>query len=69
MACLPRFVIPDQPQHLIVRGNNRSDIFCAGADYNLVSQGGIFYNDLLTIAASWRRWRVPSSYRSRSMKR
>jgi len=33
MARLPRFVIPDQPQHVIVRGNNRSDIFCAGADY------------------------------------
>lgn len=33
MARLPRFVIPDQPQHVIVRGNNRSDIFCADADY------------------------------------
>ena len=33
MARLPRFVIPDQPQHVIVRGNNRSEIFCADADY------------------------------------
>lgn len=33
MARLPRFVIPDQPQHVIVRGNNRTEIFCADADY------------------------------------
>jgi putative transposase len=33
MARLPRFVIPDQPQHVIIRGNNRSNIFCADADY------------------------------------
>lgn len=33
MARLPRFVIPDQPQHVIVRGNNRAEIFCADADY------------------------------------
>jgi putative transposase len=33
MARLPRFVIPGQPQHVIVRGNNRSDIFCADEDY------------------------------------
>ena len=33
MARLPRFVIPGQPQHVIVRGNNRSEIFCADADY------------------------------------
>jgi putative transposase len=33
MARLPRFVIPGQPQHVIVRGNNRSEIFCAEADY------------------------------------
>jgi putative transposase len=33
MARLPRFVIPDQPQHVIVRGNNRCEIFCADADY------------------------------------
>ena len=33
MARLPRFVIPDQSQHVIVRGNNRSEIFCSDADY------------------------------------
>lgn len=25
MARLPRFVIPGQPQHVILRGNNRTD--------------------------------------------
>lgn len=34
MARLPRFVIPDQPQHVIVRGNNRNEIFCTEADYH-----------------------------------
>ncbi len=34
MARLPRFVILGQPQHVIVRGNNRSEIFCADADYH-----------------------------------
>jgi len=33
MARLPRFVIADQPQHIIVRGNNREPIFYADADY------------------------------------
>jgi len=33
MARLPRFVIPNQPQHVIVRGNNRAEIFCTEADY------------------------------------
>ena len=33
MARLPRFVLPGQPQHVIVRGNNRTEIFCADADY------------------------------------
>ena len=33
MARLPRFVIPGQPQHVILRGNNRTEIFCADADY------------------------------------
>ena len=33
MARLPRFVIPGQPQHAIVRGNNRVPIFCADEDY------------------------------------
>jgi putative transposase len=34
MARLPRFVIPDQPQHVILRGNNRAETFCADADYS-----------------------------------
>lgn len=38
MARLPRFVIPGQPQHVIVRGNNRSEIFCADADYRFYLQ-------------------------------
>ncbi len=33
MARLPRLIVPGQPQHFIVRGNNRSEIFCAEADY------------------------------------
>ena len=33
MARLPRLVIPDQPQHVIVRGNNREPIFLANEDY------------------------------------
>ena len=43
MARLPRFVIPDQPQHVIVRGNNRTEIFCAEADYK-------FYLEKLQLA-------------------
>ena len=34
MARLTRFVIPDQPQHVILRGNNRAEIFSADADYS-----------------------------------
>ncbi len=33
MARLPRFVIPGQPQHIIVRGINREAIFCQEEDY------------------------------------
>ena len=33
MARLPRYVIPNQPQHIIQRGNNRQVIFVADADY------------------------------------
>lgn len=33
MARLPRFVIADQPQHIIMRGNNREPIFYTDADY------------------------------------
>jgi len=45
MARLPRFVIPDQPQHVILRGNNRTEIFCAEADYQ-------FYLDKLRQACT-----------------
>lgn len=31
----PRFTLPDQPQHVIQRGNNRSAIFGAELDYRL----------------------------------
>lgn len=33
MARLPRFALPGQPQHVILRGNNRQEIFCADDDY------------------------------------
>ena len=33
MARLPRFNLPGQPQHVIVRGNNREPIFYADEDY------------------------------------
>ncbi len=33
MARLPRFVIPGQPQHVIVRGINREAIFYKPEDY------------------------------------
>ena len=33
MARLPRFMLPGQPQHIIVRGNNREPIFYAEEDY------------------------------------
>ena len=43
MARLPRFNVPGQPQHVIVRGNNRSEIFCADEDYR-------FYLEKLQLA-------------------
>jgi putative transposase len=33
MARLPRFIIPGQPQHVILRGNNHTAIFSEEADY------------------------------------
>ena len=44
MARLPRFVILGQPQHIIQRGNNRQDIFCAEEDYH-------FYHEKLIESA------------------
>jgi len=38
MACLPRFVIQGQPQHVIQRGNNRDVIFVADEDYQYYLQ-------------------------------
>jgi putative transposase len=43
MARLPRYSVPGQPQHVIIRGNNRQEIFCAEADY-------AFYLDQLQAA-------------------
>jgi len=43
MARLPLFIVPGQPQHVIVRGNNRSEIFCAEEDYR-------FYLEKLQLA-------------------
>lgn len=45
MARLPRFVVPGQPQHVILRGNNRTEIFCADADYQ-------FYLEKLQLACA-----------------
>ena len=33
MARLPRYFVPGQPQHIILRGNNRQAIFAADQDY------------------------------------
>lgn len=44
MARLPRFVLPGQPQHVIQRGNNRQECFCAESDYR-------FYQDKLHAAS------------------
>jgi putative transposase len=45
MARLPRYVIPNKPQHIIQRGNNRQVIFGAEADYQ-------FFRDALIEAAA-----------------
>ena len=44
MARLPRYNLPGQPQHVILRGNNRSIIFAAEEDYR-------FFLDCLQDAA------------------
>ena len=44
MARLPRYVIPNQPHHIIQRGNNRQMIFAADADYQ-------FFRDALIDAS------------------
>ncbi|MES2206103.1 MAG: transposase [Pseudomonadota bacterium] len=40
MARLTRFILPGQPQHVIIRGNNRDPIFLTNQDYS-------FYLDIL----------------------
>ena len=44
MARLPRYFVPGQPQHIILRGNNRQAIFSAEQDY-------LFFRDCLVEAA------------------
>ena len=44
MARLPRFFVPDQPLHIIQRGNNREPIFASDDDYR-------FYLECLKDAA------------------
>lgn len=48
MARLPRFVLPGHPQHVMIRGNNRTPIFIAGQDYR-------FYLEKLCDAARKHR--------------
>lgn len=38
MARLPRYTLPGQPQHVILRGNNRTDIFAAEDDYHFFKE-------------------------------
>ncbi|OQW68161.1 MAG: hypothetical protein BVN34_10285 [Proteobacteria bacterium ST_bin12] len=45
MARLPRYVIPNQPQHIIQRCNNRQVIFAAEVDYQ-------FFRDALIDASN-----------------
>jgi putative transposase len=45
MARLPRFVIPNQAQHIIQRGNNRQVIFASELDYQ-------FFRDALIEASN-----------------
>jgi len=45
MARLPRWVVPGQPQHVILRGNNKAKIFGVGADYE-------FYLEKLQLACA-----------------
>ena len=43
MARLPRYFVPGQPQHIILRGNNRQAIFAAERNY-------LFFRDCLVEA-------------------
>lgn len=44
MARLPRYVIPNQSQHIIQRGNNRQATFVSEVDY-------LFFRDALIASA------------------
>lgn len=43
MVRQPRFIFPGQPQHVVVRGDNRDSVFYTDADYS-------FYLDKLKLA-------------------
>lgn len=43
MPRLPRYIAPGQPHHIIQRGNNRSEMFCRTADFEV-------FRDILAIA-------------------
>ncbi len=45
MARLPRYFVPDTPQHVILRGNNRTVIFGAEPDYPFFRDGGEMGSD------------------------
>jgi putative transposase len=51
MARLKRYFIPEQPQHVIQRGNNREPTFAAAADYQ-------FYLDVLRKASERHGLRI-----------
>jgi putative transposase len=51
MARLPRFILPGQPQHVIMRGNNRAKIFCADADHQ-------FYLEKLRLACDQHHCKI-----------
>jgi REP element-mobilizing transposase RayT len=38
MPRLPRYVIPDQPQHFILRDNNGAETFCNDDDYRFYQE-------------------------------
>ena len=48
MARQPRIIVPEQPHHVIQRGNNRQVIFREQADYQRfrvwLKEGGKFYD-------------------------
>jgi putative transposase len=51
LARLPRYALPNGPQHVIQRGNNRSPLFLADADF-------LFFRDCVTSACAQHRCAV-----------